>query len=72
MEKAISKEVGLEISFEEGNVILSAVYDGKGADVELKFKLESDYFLDKVKKAIPGEIDDTIIDLLKVAAKVKS
>jgi len=56
----------LKISIKEGKICL--LYDGLGGDVEVK--IEIDYFLDKLKEAIPGKIDDTIIDILKAALKV--
>jgi hypothetical protein len=65
----ISKEAKVDILFENGNVVLKGILDTKGVDVELALKVESDYFLDKLAAAIPSEIDDKIIALIKVALK---
>lgn len=56
----------IKVELKEGKICL--LYDGKGGDIELK--LEVDYFMDKLKEAIPGEIDDAVIELLKGALKV--
>lgn len=55
----------LDIKFEEGK--LKLVYAGKGGGGMVY--AEIDYFMDKLKDAIPGEIDDAIIELLKGAMK---
>lgn len=62
-------EGNLELKVEEGKVKLSVNYDGKHADAKLEVSLEVDQYLDMLKEAIPGDIDDTVIDLLKVAMK---
>jgi hypothetical protein len=69
MEKPISSEVDLEIDVKEGKVVLAVKYDGKGADAKVEVALEGEYFLDKLAKAIPGEIDDLVIAALKGALK---
>ena len=43
---------------------------GKGVDAGLYVDVSPEYFLDKLKAAIPGEVDDKIIDMLKLAFKV--
>lgn len=62
-------ELKADVKFEKGKVVLSTVYDGKGADAKVEVSIESDYFLDKLAAAIPGQIDDTVIALLKGALK---
>lgn len=42
-------------------------YDGKGVNAGVYVDIESDYFLDKLAKAIPGEVDDAVIGMLKAA-----
>ncbi len=65
---SVSKgEVAADVKFEGGKIVLAAKYDGKGADAEVKVSVESGYFLDKLKEAIPGQIDDAVIELLKGA-----
>ncbi len=65
----ISKEAKVEITFEKGNIVLAGNLDTKGVDVGLTITVESDYFLDKLAAAIPGELDDKLLAMLKVASK---
>lgn len=62
-------EATLDVDFKDGKLRLSVSYDGKGADAGLFVDLDPDYFLDKLKAVIPGQIDDAIIDMLKGALK---
>ena len=62
-------EATLDVDFKEGKLRLSVSYDGKGADAGLFVDIDPDYFLDKLKAVIPGQIDDAIIDMLKGALK---
>jgi len=72
MEKElVNKELGgdldLKIDFKDGKLMVSIVADMKGADLGLSVAVDSDYFLDKLAKAIPGEIDDAVIGMIKTA-----
>jgi hypothetical protein len=62
-------EATLDVDFKEGKLRLSVSYDGKGADAGLFVDIDPDYFLDKLKAVIPGQIDDAIIEMLKGALK---
>ena len=62
-------EVEFAVKIEKGIVSLEVGYQGAGAGAGVKINLEADYFLDKIKAAIPGQIDDSVIDLIKVAIK---
>lgn len=62
-------EANLSVKIEEGKVKLSIKYDGVQADAELSVTLEVDQYLDMLKAAIPGSVDDAIIELLKSAMK---
>jgi hypothetical protein len=66
----VSKELELKIEFKGGDLLLSAVYAGKGVGAQMGVNVSPDYFLDQLKLAIPGQIDDAIIDVLKAAFKV--
>ena len=66
-EVEISKESSIDLEYKDGKLRLSGSYDGKGADVGLYIDVEPDYFLDKLAEAIPGDIDDKVIALLKAA-----
>jgi len=71
LEKELGTETDLEISFKEGKAVIAVKYDGKGADAAVSVALDSDYFLQKLAEAIPGEIDDAIIDMLRIALKAQ-
>ena len=62
-------EANLSIKIEEGKVKLAVSYDGKQADAMFEVSLDSDQYLDMLAEAIPGDIDDAIIALLKGAMK---
>jgi len=69
----LEKEMGegnfsLELNA-EGKIVLGAEYAGKGATAGLNIVLEPDYFIDKLAAAIPGTIDDAVLNLLKGALK---
>ena len=57
----------LSLKIEDGKVKVIVSYDGKQADAKLEVSLGVDEYLDMLKEAIPGEIDDKVIDLLKMA-----
>lgn len=62
-------EASLSVKIEDGKVKMEIKYDGKQADAAFSVTLEVDQYLDMLKNAIPGTIDDTVIDLIKVAMK---
>jgi hypothetical protein len=62
-------EVDLDVQFKEGKLQLAVKYDGKGVDAGVTVALEPEYFLTKLKAAIPGQVDDTVINLLLAAMK---
>ena len=68
--KDISTEVNAEIKFVEGNIVIQGNYDGKGLGATVAVKMKTEYFLDKLAEAIPGELDDKLLDMLKVALKI--
>lgn len=67
MNKEISKEADLGLVFEEKKVKLKLAYAGKGAGAEVSVYVDSEYFIDLLAKAIPGELDDMILAGLKAA-----
>ncbi len=69
LDEKLGKEGNLELEFVDGELRLSASLDTKGADVGIYVTLDSDYFLDKLAAAIPGKIDDIIIETLKASFK---
>jgi len=62
-------EGSLSLKIEEGMVKLAVLYDGKQADAMLEVKVSVDEYLEMLKKAIPGTLDDTVISLIQVAMK---
>lgn len=68
--KELGKEGSMDLKFTEGKLKLTLGLDSAGVDAGLYVDVDPDYFLDKLKEAIPGTIDDAIIDMLKVAFKV--
>lgn len=71
MEKNIGlgKEAGLKIELVDGKLKLAVTLDTAGVDAELAVLVEPQYFADKLKAAIGGQVDDVIIDILMGALK---
>lgn len=69
----IKKELGAEgevkLELSGGKLSLLVNYDSKGLDGQVKLSVDSDYFIDELKTKIPGQIDDAILEVLKVALK---
>lgn len=61
---AIGAEGSYSIKFEEGKVKMKVDYAGKGAQAGVFVNLEKKYFLQQLKDAIPGGVDDWVIDRL--------
>ena len=68
-EKKIGSDGEFELEFKDGKLRLILGLDSKGVDAGVFVDLEPEYFLDKLKKAIPGELDDAIINMIKGALK---
>jgi superfamily I DNA and RNA helicase len=75
METKVQKDLGaegsLKVEVKDGKVVVSAVYDGKGADASLSIAIDSDYLLDKLAEAIPGNTmaEQLTIQALKLGLK---
>ncbi len=59
---------------EKGEVVIKMInediaieYAGKGGSVMIK--IEGEYLLDKLAEAIPGEVDDVVLNVIKSALK---
>lgn len=65
--KEVSSELDFALKFEDKKLVLTPSFDSKGLDVSMNISLDGEYFLDKLAEAIPGDIDDTVINLLKAA-----
>jgi hypothetical protein len=58
-------EAELTLKIEDGSVKIALTYDGKQADAKLEVSLSVDEYLEMLKGAIKGDVDDMIIDGLK-------
>lgn len=67
--KELGSEGSLQLDLKAGKLVLEVKYDGAGVDGSIKVEVSADYFLDKLKEKIPGQVDDTIIEILKAALK---
>lgn len=57
----IGKEGKLELKVEAGKVKMKVGVDTKGVDAAVEVAIDVPYFLEKLKAAIPGQVDDAII-----------
>lgn len=67
----VGAEAKVELKLDKGVLVLEVGYDGKGADAGFFVKLDSDYFIDKLAELIPGQVDDAILGVLKMALKAQ-
>lgn len=63
-------EGSLDLKIEGGKVLFAIKYDGKQADAKFEISLGIEEYLELLKKAIPGELDDKVIDMIQIAMKV--
>jgi len=68
-EGELGNEGNLKVELKEGNLVVSVSYDGHQADASVSIVVDSGALLDKLKEAIPGDIDDAVIDIIKAALK---
>jgi len=61
-EGSIGPEAKYKMEIVEGKVKISVDYDGKQADAGMYVSIEIKQFVDMLKEAIPGKIDDLILD----------
>lgn len=59
-----------DVAIKAGVVVVSLSAAVSPVSAELKVSLSTDELLDKVAAAIPGQVDDAVIALIKVALKV--
>lgn len=63
-------DFGLELSYVNNQLVFTVGVDSKGVDAGIKVAIDAEYFMDLLAKAIPGELDDMIINTIKAALKV--
>lgn len=66
---SIGPEASYDLELKDGGVSIVITYVGADAKAKLEASLSVDVFIDKLKKLIPGTIDDAILDGLKAALK---
>jgi hypothetical protein len=71
MEKdlALGPEAKAALKIADGKVSIGVDYVGKQASASAVVSLDVEQFAQLLKDAIPGKIDDTVIDLLVAAMK---
>ena len=65
MDKELYKEGEISIKMLQEDIVIE--YAGKGGSVAVK--IEGEYLIKKLAEAIPGEIDDTLLNVLLAALK---
>jgi len=69
MDGKIGSEGDYDLVWKDGKLRFTIGYDGKGVDSGIYLDLEPSYFMEKLKLAIPGELDDKVIDMIMLAMK---
>lgn len=67
--KDVGPEAKVKVVVSGGKLSLVALLDTKGVDANVSVSVDSDYFLDELAKKIPGQVDDAVINILKIALK---
>jgi hypothetical protein len=67
LDEKVGSEGEVHIALVDKQLVISVVHASKGAEAKLSVALKAEYFLEKLKAAIPGKVDDTVIDLLSAA-----
>lgn len=62
VEKEIGPEAKLKVEFNEGSLKITVDYKGKLAGAGLFVEADAVQIIDAITDAIPGEMDDAIID----------
>lgn len=69
IEGELGKDAEYDLEIIDGHLTLVFSYDGPGVDGVIKVTVDVAHFLDKFKQAIPGQVDDAILELVKGALK---
>lgn len=71
MEVKLGAEAGLNLNVQDGKLILTIGYDGKGVDGAMSASVDSDYFIDKLAALIPGDsmVEQLALNAIKLALK---
>ncbi len=60
----IGSEANYAVKFENKKLVAEVLYDGKVVDSGLVLKLDLEIVKEAIKKAIPGVVDDAILDIM--------
>jgi hypothetical protein len=69
VEGQLGKEAVYKVEFKEGKLCAEVLYDSPMFDAGVVLKLDAETVLEALKKAIPGAIDDVVIDSAKKLIK---
>jgi len=67
--KDLGSEGNVELKVVDGKLILEVSHIHASGKVSLLVEEDGTYFLDKLAKAIPGQVDDAIFAVIKGALK---
>ena len=59
-----------DVEFKDGKLMLGLSIEWNGVTSEVKVGVGSDAVIDALKAAIPGKIDDAILEVVKAALKM--
>lgn len=59
-----------DVEFKDGKLMLGLSIEWNGVTSEVKVGIGSDAVIDALKAAIPGKIDDAILEVVKAALKM--
>lgn len=66
---AIGPEAKVDLKLKDGALVVEVVYAGADGYASLAVGIKPDAFIDKLKAAIPGSLDDMVLEALKAAMK---
>jgi len=69
-DQPLGSEGELKLELKEGKLLLHVNHNSKGMSAGLELNIDPDYFMDKLAEAIPGKIDDAILEMIKAALKM--
>ena len=58
-----------DVEFKGGKLVGKVMAERSGMSAAIELSVDSDVILDAIAKAIPGQIDDAVIGLIKAALK---
>jgi len=58
-----------DVAFKDGKLVAKASAGKSGVSAAVEFSVDADVVLDAIAKAIPGQIDDMVIGVIKTALK---